>query len=191
MIVIADSGTGNLRSLCNALATIGRPHSVAGTPPLEEPEALILPGVGAFGHAAAALAERGWPAYVRDLASRGTRIVGICLGMQLFFASSEESPGARGLGLVAGTVRRLRGGAKVPHIGWSALRYEGTATGPRHAYFVHSYVCVPDDPRVVEGRARHGEDFAAVVRHGSIVGVQFHPEKSAAGGVAYLAEILS
>jgi imidazole glycerol phosphate synthase glutamine amidotransferase subunit len=153
---------------------------------------LFLPGVGAFGHASAALQERGWYEAIPAFLAQGSRLVGICLGMQLFFDASEESPGARGLGLIAGVVRRLNpGSAKVPHIGWARLESVGArAAVPEWAYFVHSYAAKPEDDACVDAWAVHGEDlFPAVVRSRSVVGVQFHPEKSQGPGIAYLSAL--
>jgi glutamine amidotransferase len=193
MICIVDAGTGNLRSLANGLRQRGLEPMVCAAPPGERPEVLILPGVGAFGHASEELHRLGWTRAIGDFVDSGSRLVGICLGMQLLFGSSEESPRARGLGLLRGTVRRLDPGrAKVPHIGWERLRF---ATQPPTAlpwaYFVHSFVASPEDVGVVEAWASHGgEEFPAVVRAGRTVGVQFHPEKSQGPGLDFLASIV-
>ncbi len=154
---------------------------------------IILPGVGAFGHASRELEARGWFRAIPSFLESGSRLVGICLGMQLLFESSEESPGERGLGLIRGAVRRLdeeRG--KIPHIGWARIRFEVKTSEPLlWAYFVHSYAAVPENPGVVEGWAeRGGGEFPAVVRAGRAVGVQFHPEKSQGPGLAYLASLV-
>ncbi len=193
MICVVDSGSGNLRSLCNGLRAVGLAPRVVLEPPAKAPEVLVLPGVGAFGHAAAALEARGWGEAIPAYLEAGSTLVGICLGMQLLFESSEESPGARGLGLLPGTVRRLDASlSKVPHIGWERLRFKPGKERPLPwAYFVHSYVVVPADPRVVEVWARHGgREFPAAVRSGKVAGVQFHPEKSQGPGLAYLAALM-
>lgn len=161
-------------------------------PPAEPPEVLFLPGVGAFGHAAGALEERGWTSAIPRFLASGSRLVGICLGMQLLFETSEESPGARGLGLLPGAVRRLDPSrAKVPHMGWARLRFVRPEAAPLPwAYFVHSFVAAPQSESCVEAWATHGAgEFPAVVRSGRVVGVQFHPEKSQAPGISFLAAL--
>ncbi len=198
MIAVVDAGSGNLRSLCNALRSRGLEPQVLGTPPAERPEVLVLPGVGAFGHAASQLERLGWDRALRDFVAEGSRLLGICLGMQLLFEASEESPGVRGLGLLAGTVRRLDGArGKVPHIGWERVRFETEAetkagAALAWAYFVHSFAVAPRDPSVVRAWAPHGgHEFPAVVSSGRVTGVQFHPEKSQGPGVDYLTALLS
>jgi len=191
MVTIIDTGTGNLRSLRNALSALGLESRVLQEPPRETSACLVLPGVGAFGHAVGALDERGWRSYLTRAAEAGSRIVGICLGLQLLFERSEESPGAEGLGFIRGTVRRLdASAAKVPHIGWSRLRPSGDEPVPLWAYFVHSYAVRPEEAGVVTAWAGHPEPFPAVVRRGNLAGVQFHPEKSQQPGIAYLKTLL-
>ena len=193
MICVVDAGSGNLRSLCTGLRRTGLEATVAQKPPREIPRVILIPGVGAFGHASRELEARGWFGAIPAFLEAGSRLVGICLGMQLLFQGSEESPGERGLGLIRGAVRRLDGErGKVPHIGWARIRFEaGVASRLPWAYFVHSYAAVPDDPAVVEAWAeRGGGEFPAVVRAGRAVGVQFHPEKSQGPGLDYLAELV-
>ena len=193
MTCIVDAGSGNLRSLANALREVGIAAEVCPHPPAKRPEVLLLPGVGAFGHAAERLCETGWDETLKRFVGEGSRLVGICLGMQLLLDWSEESPGARGLGLIRGSVRRLgTGRAKVPHIAWARLRFEGEPESPLPwAYFVHSFAAEPEDPTTVEAWATHGgREFPAAIRTGGVVGVQFHPEKSQVLGLAYLAALL-
>lgn len=191
---IVDPGSGNLRSLGNALALLGVPFETRAEPPGPAPDVILLPGVGSFGHAMGRLDSSGWASFLSGWARAGGAIVGICLGLQVLFDESEESPGVRGLGLLAGGVRRLSSlKAKVPHMGWSRL--EGAAAGSPEArlewaYFVHSYAVEPVDEASVTAWARHGEVFPAAVRRGRIAGVQFHPEKSHRFGVAYLGDLL-
>lgn len=190
MVWIVDGGTGNLRSLTNALQAVGLEVERRTEPAPGVPRAVVLPGVGAFGHAAGNLRKRGWYPFLRGWVKEGGPLLGICLGMQLFFETSEESPGEEGLGLVAGAVRRLGPRApRLPHVGWAALR--GAAPGTPEsevewAYFVHSYVAEPEDGSVVAAVAEYGESFPAVVRVGGATGVQFHPEKSQRGGLRFL-----
>ncbi|NIP78803.1 MAG: imidazole glycerol phosphate synthase subunit HisH, partial [Gemmatimonadetes bacterium] len=175
-VLLFDYGTGNLHSLRKALELQGARVRV-GTR-LRDEVALVLPGVGAFGAAAERLAPRA--AAIRAAVADGLPVLGICLGMQLLFDASEEGAGD-GLGLVPGTVRRLRA-RRVPHMGWN--RVEGTdpvLAGVRaeRFYFANSYVAEPVEPGDVIGWTRH-EDvrFPAAVRRGAVVGTQFHPEKS-------------
>lgn len=187
-LLLFDYGTGNLHSLRKALELQGATVRVGMD--LDRAEGLVLPGVGAFGAAAERLASRAEP--VRAAAAVGLPVLGICLGMQLLFDASEEGPGA-GLGLVAGTVRRLQA-SRVPHMGWN--RVEGTdplldgVAGERF-YFANSYAADPAEPRDVIGWTTHeGVRFPSVVRRGSVVGTQFHPEKSGAAGLRLLRNFL-
>ena len=193
-ITIFDYGAGNLHSLAKALEFPGAEVRIEADPAraATETDALVLPGVGAFAHAADRLAP-GLDAVREAVVARGLPTLGICLGMQLLFDRSEEGIG-RGLGVIPGVVTRLRA-ARVPQIGWNQL--EGLspeeplfAAAPiETAYFANSYVCRPAarDAGAVTAWATHeGDRFAAAVRRGSAVGVQFHPEKSSAAGVAFV-----
>lgn len=188
-VTIFDYGAGNLHSLAKALAVPGVSVRTEADPvSAVETDLLVLPGVGAFGHAAHCLA----PA--RDLLRRsildGLPCLGICLGMQLLFDASEESEGV-GLGVFQGRVRRLRA-RRVPHIGWNEVRGAGCSVlgvceMPRLAYFANSYICEPEDEPIVTARTEHeGDRFVSAVRRDRVMGVQFHPEKSGAAGVRFL-----
>ncbi len=185
-IRVLDHGAGNLHSIVKALAADGdRVDVVDDALAATRGDLLVLPGVGAFGAAAARLA----PARVtlRAAVADGRALLGVCLGMQLLFDSSEEGPGS-GLGLVAGRVRRLAG-RRVPHMGWNTLEpvVPGDPGIPATAYFAHGYACEPADPAVVSAWCTHEtQRFAAAVRRGRVAGVQFHPEKSGDAGVASL-----
>jgi glutamine amidotransferase len=188
LITLFDYGAGNLHSLAKALETPGA--TVRVEPDARraiETDLLVLPGVGAFAAAAERLApgREAMRAALRD----GLPCVGICLGMQLLFDESEEGGGA-GLGVIPGRVERLRA-RRVPQIGWNVLedaRDPLFARAPLHvAYYANSYVCRPASEDVVIAWSTHEDDrFAAAVRAGNCVGVQFHPEKSSAAGVAFL-----
>ena len=189
-ITLFDYGAGNLHSLAKALAAPGTEIRIEEDPARAvETDALVLPGVGAFAAAAARLA----PAReaVRESVRSGLPTLGICLGMQLLLDGSEEGPG-EGLGLVPGTVRRLRA-RRVPQIGWNEVERDSAseplldAAPVGVAYYANSFVCEPLDPSCVTAWSTHEDDrFAAAVRAGSAVGVQFHPEKSSDAGVRFV-----
>jgi glutamine amidotransferase len=190
-VTIFDYGAGNLHSLAKAVAIDGVEVDIQTDPVAAvSGDILILPGVGAFG----AAAERLGPGrtVMRDAILSGLPTLGICLGMQLFFATSEEAPG-EGLGILNGRVRRL-GATRVPHIGWNDVvptNAPAATEGLRIAYFAHSFVCEPDDTSAVAAWTTHESDrFASMVRVRNAVGVQFHPEKSSAAGVAFVRDFV-
>jgi glutamine amidotransferase len=197
-IVVPDLGLSNLWSAGRALEVLG--HEPV---PTRDPETvaaadfLLLPGVGAFGVAASRLAKTGIGEAIRAAADRGGRVLGICLGMQLLFESSEEGGGSRGLGLLPGNVARLSGDARVPHIGWNRViatergaSLFGNGAGADF-YFVHSFAARPSSEDVVLARCCHGESFPAAVRQGAFLGFQFHPEKSGEAGVRLLGRAIA
>jgi glutamine amidotransferase len=184
MIAIADYGIGNLGSVTKAFRRCGAEVRLTGDPDeLRSTDALVLPGDGAFAATMEEVEGRGLVPLLREAADRGKPLLGICIGMQLLFEESEEHGRHRGLGFLPGRVRRFEGDLPVPHMGWNELHprrphpmLEGLAAGS-YVYFVHSYYCdAPDD--VVIASSDYGREFAAVVGRGSVVGVQFHPEKS-------------
>jgi glutamine amidotransferase len=191
-VTILDYGAGNLHSLAKALD-----DGVSSVRIEEDPmaaldgDALVLPGVGAFGHAADHLrAARG---ALRDAIRDGLPCVGICLGMQLLFDGSEEGEG-EGLGVIEGSVTRLRA-RRVPHIGWTTIEDASDAAFSRApldvAYYANGFACRPSRSEVVRAWSTHEDDrFPAMVREGSAVGVQFHPEKSSRAGVAFLRALI-
>jgi imidazole glycerol-phosphate synthase subunit HisH len=187
-VTIFDYGAGNLHSLAKAIERGGVDVRVETDPVRAvDTDALVLPGVGAFGAAAERLAP-GRTA-MRDAVAHGLPAIGICLGMQLLFDGSDEGDGA-GLGLIAGRVSRLRA-QRVPQIGWNTIddacdSLFDAAPLPI-AYYANSFVCRPEDPSsVIAWSAHEGDRFPAAVRAGTAVGVQFHPEKSSTGGVRLL-----
>lgn len=193
-VTIFDYGAGNLHSLAKALERDGVSVAIEADPVrVLETEVLVLPGVGAFGAACERLAA-GREA-MRDAIRGGLPTIGICLGMQLLFDASDEGAG-EGLGVIPGRVTRLDA-RRVPQIGWNQVIPTGRdslfAAAPLPvAYYANSYVCRPDDTGVVSAWTVHEEDrFAAAVRAGSAVGVQFHPEKSSADGVQFLHAFLN
>lgn len=196
LIAVVDYGMGNRRSVEKALEHVGARARVSRDPEtLLEADGLIVPGVGAFPLAMRNLHELGLVALLRERVAQATPLLGICLGMQLLFERSNELGETEGLGLIPGNVSGLRtGGLRVPHIGWSEVRFErvspltvGLPDGGCPFYHVHSFAARPADCAVVVGTADYGERFATVVAHGSVFGVQFHPEKSSGHGLRMLA----
>ena len=192
-VTIFDYGAGNLHSLAKALERAGEVVSVESDALRAlDTDVLVLPGVGAFGAAVDRLGDG--RIAMRDAIRGGLPTIGICLGMQLLFDGSDEGNGV-GLGVIAGRVTRLDA-QRVPQIGWNEVLDAGRdpvfAAAPLAvAYYANSFVCRPDDERVVTAWTTHeGDRFAAAVRAGSAVGVQFHPEKSSADGVRFLHAVL-
>jgi imidazole glycerol-phosphate synthase subunit HisH len=190
-VALFDYGAGNLHSLKKGLERGGaRVVVTADWSEALSLDALVLPGVGSFGAAVRALA--GHEARVRGALEAGHPCLGICLGMQLLFSESEEGAGA-GIGMVPGRVRRLRA-RTVPQMGWNDVvpADDPLFRGPMTAYYANSFVCEPDDENAVIARSEYeDETFAAAVRTARTWGVQFHPEKSSAGGLRLLADFLA
>lgn len=193
-IAVVDYGMGNRRSVEKALQRVGANTLISRDhDELRSADGLLLPGVGAFPAAMEVIRDLGLDELLRERAASGTPIFGSCMGMQLLFEHSTEHGGAEGLGLLAGEVRQLHcPGLKLPHIGWSEVRF--SAASPLneglgdcvYLYHVHSFVAHPADESVVLARAHYGEHFTAVVAHGNIYGAQSHPEKSSAAGLSLL-----
>ncbi|HEX8983441.1 MAG TPA: imidazole glycerol phosphate synthase subunit HisH [Ktedonobacterales bacterium] len=198
MIVVVDYGAANLLSITRALEAAGASVEVSASPVrIASAQAVVLPGVGAAGAAMNTMRTSGVDMALREAISAGRPLLGICLGMQLLFERLEED-NSPGLGALAGEVRRLRDAPKVPHIGWNSLEWEPSSAPPLArevfaaaapgwpAYFVHSYACVPADPSVAVAWTDYGGPICAAVCRDSMLGVQFHPEKSGQTGVALL-----
>ncbi len=187
MIAICDYGAGNLKSVQKALAHLGQESVITGDPAqILGADKVILPGVGAFKDAMNELEKRELVDVIRRVCQNKTPFLGICLGLQLLFESSEESPGVEGLGILKGKILRIpdEEGLKIPHIGWNSL--ELTNNGrlfcdlPKepYVYFVHSYYLQAEDEKIVTASTTYGAHIHASVESDNIFACQFHPEKS-------------
>ena len=194
MIAIIDYGAGNLQSVEKALRHLGCQCQITADPgELAAAQAAVLPGVGAFGDAMGQLRARGLEEPIRQFVSSGKPFLGICLGLQILFEESEESPGVKGLGLLRGRVLRLpkESGLKIPHIGWNSLAVRkpgglfAGVEGEPYVYFVHSYYLRAEED-VVTATAEYGTTIHAAVEKGNLLACQFHPEKSGQVGLSLL-----
>jgi imidazole glycerol-phosphate synthase subunit HisH len=200
-VAIIDYGMGNRRSVEKALEHVGAHVSVSRDKgALAAADALVLPGVGAFGAAMAALDALELIAPIRAAVAEGRPLLGICLGMQLLFERSSELGENPGLGLLPGEVTLLNPGSpalRIPHIGWNDVsldRPSAVTTGlgeSRAFYHVHSFAARPGDAADVVGTTEYGERFATIVARDNVFGVQFHPEKSSAGGLSLLGNFVN
>jgi glutamine amidotransferase len=194
LILVLDYGMGNLRSVEKALEHVGARAAIGADPDeVRAADGLILPGVGAFPRAMERIRATGLDQLIAERAAAGTPILGICLGLQLLFERSEELGGADGLGLLPGAVTALDApGLKVPHIGWSPVRWERDSRlaagidSETPFYFVHSFAPRPAGEDTL-GTAEYGERFVCAAERDNVFGVQFHPEKSSAAGLRLLA----
>jgi glutamine amidotransferase len=192
-ICILDYGMGNLRSVEKALEHVGATAKIANdAETIRAADGLVLPGVGAFPKAMTNIRQLGLDELIVERRAAGTPLLGICLGLQLLFESSDELAGAEGLGLLPGDVSGLDApGLKVPHIGWSPVRWERQSRlvegieSETPFYFVHSFAPRPE-PDVLLGTTAYGDRFAVAAEAEGVFGVQFHPEKSSAAGLRLL-----
>lgn len=179
-VAVLDHGMGNLRSVQKALEAAGAQAEITDdAATVDAADALCVPGQGIFGRCVENLGASGLDARILAWIAAGRPYLGICLGMQVLFDSSEERGPVSGLGVLRGTVVRLPASVRVPHIGWNTV-------GGDYFYFDHSYAAEPEDPAIVSGWADHGRRWAARIDTGSILGVQFHPEKSGRAGIDLL-----
>ncbi len=188
-VLVLDYGMGNLRSVEKALEHVGARAAIGADPDqVRAADGLILPGVGAFPRAMERIRATGLDELIAERAAAGTPILGICLGLQLLFDRSDELGGAAGLGLLPGPVTALDApGLKVPHIGWSPVRWERDSrlAAGTPFYFVHTFAARPAGDDLL-GSAEYGERFACAAERDNVFGVQFHPEKSSAAGLRLL-----
>lgn len=195
MIAIADYDAGNIKSVEKALQYLGEePVVTRDAELLLSADKVIVPGVGAFGDAMGKMDEYGLISILRTVAGRGTPLLGICLGLQLFFESSEESPGTEGLSLLPGKIVKIpdKEGYKIPHMGWNSIHVssssrllKGIAEGA-YVYFVHSYYLEAECPEDVAATTEYIVKIHAAAERGNVFATQFHPEKSGQTGLKIL-----
>ena len=195
MIALIDYDAGNMKSVEKALQLIGQETEVTRDPQrILGADRVILPGVGSFGDAMENLHRFGLVEVIREVVRRKTPFLGICLGLQLLFEQSQESPGVKGLGILEGEIVRIPAGEglKIPHMGWNSLEYPGRgrlfAGIPENSYvyFVHSYYLRAKDPSIVKAVTRYGVEIHASVEKGNLFACQFHLEKSSDVGLQIL-----
>lgn len=195
MIAIVDYDAGNIKSVEKALQFLGEePIVTREKETLLQADKVIVPGVGAFGDAMEKMHQYGLVEVLREIAGKGTPILGICLGLQLFFESSEETPGVEGLGLLSGKIVRIpdKEGFKIPHMGWNSIRInpasrllKGIEEGA-YVYFVHSYYLQAENEADVAATTDYVVNIHAAAEHDNIFATQFHPEKSGEIGLQIL-----
>lgn len=195
MIAIIDYDAGNIRSVEKALALLGQEAEVTREDEkILNADKVVLPGVGAFGDAMGKLRGYGLDEVIYEVVRRNTPFLGICLGLQLLFEESEESPGVEGLGVLKGKIKRIpkSGGLKIPHMGWNSLEFprEGRLfkglSGEPYVYFVHSYYLKAEDEKIVTAVTEYGTGIHASIESGNVFACQFHPEKSSDVGLKIL-----
>ncbi|TQI65662.1 imidazole glycerol phosphate synthase subunit HisH [Clostridium sp. KNHs216] len=200
MIAVIDYGAGNLQSVVKAFHFIGCDIFVtADKEELKHASAAVLPGVGAFGDAMSCLKKADFVTPVLDFIESGKPFLGICLGLQLLFEGSEETPGISGLGVLKGKIQKIPAetGLKIPHIGWNSLSvkknnglFQNMEPNP-YVYFVHSYYLKAEDPEVVSSTTDYGVAIDASIQRGNLFATQFHPEKSGKTGLQMLKNFVS
>ena len=196
-IAVLDYGIGNLRSAQKALEHVGARAELTSDPSVTRAaDAVVLPGVGAFGACMDALRANGLEGVVHEAVGSGRPFLGICVGMQMLFDASDEDPGARGLGVIPGTVAWVPAGVPRPQMQWNRLTlrvedpmFDGLGENP-WMYFVHSLHGVPADPADVAATVQYGTTLNVAFRRGNVFATQFHPEKSATAGLGLLANFV-
>ncbi len=198
MIAVVDYDAGNVKSVEKAIEKLGAKHILTSDPAeIAKADAVILPGVGNFGDCVSKLKERGLDVALKEYAASGKPFLGICVGLQLLFDESEESPGVKGLGILPGKIKRFPGSAdlKVPQIGWNDIveskgRLLEGINKETYFYFVHSYYLECEDPSIVTSRTEYGITYDSSVEKGNVFATQFHPEKSSDAGLKVLSNFL-
>lgn len=204
MVAIIDYDAGNLKNVMRALGSLGAESMITDDKEkLFSASHVILPGVGSFGDAMGKLSQRGLCEVIREIALSGKPFLGVCLGLQLLFTDSEESPGVKGLDILKGHILRFpsnicaQSGLKVPHMGWNSVAHRPDSRlfngvkDEEYFYFVHSYYLDAEDKNAVAGTCDYGVTFDAAVESGNIFATQFHPEKSSGAGLNLLKNFLT
>ena len=190
MIAIVDYGAGNLRSVANAISKLGyQPKMTSSPSELFDAQAIILPGVGAAADTMKSLRAMKMTGPIQQLIAEGRPFFGVCIGLQLLFAGTEEGGWHECLGVIPGRVRRLPAGLKIPHMGWNQVKqrlshpiFEGIPD-EANFYFVHSYYADPEDKSLVAAETDYGIPMCSVIARGNLIATQFHPEKSGESGL--------
>ena len=199
MIGIIDYDAGNIKSEEKALQYLGQETVVSRDPQvLLKADKVILPGVGSFGDAMENLNKYGLVPVIHEIVEKGTPFLGICLGLQLLFESSEETPGVEGIGILKGKILRIppAEGLKIPHMGWNSLHLQNNGRlfkgipEDTYVYFVHSYYLKADDESIVTGLTNYSTDIHAAVECENVFACQFHPEKSSDVGLKILSNFI-
>jgi len=202
MITVIDYGMGNLRSVSKALESLGAKVKVSESPSdVKNADRLVFPGVGAFSVCMDEVNKRNLQEPIRDFIKSGKPFLGICMGLQLLFESSQEAPGVKGLGVLKGKVAKFTSpNLKVPQIGWNQIDltqkgkesalFKGIENGD-FFYFVHSYFALPEDEDIITSTTNYGVDFCSAINKDNIFATQFHPEKSQAKGLKVLENFLT
>jgi len=195
-VIIVDYALGNLRSVAKALEKVGYVTEVSSDPDkIRNAQALVLPGVGSFRHGMENLKSRGILSALHEAIQTGRPLLGICLGLQLLFAESEEHGIHRGIGIIPGKAKRLPQSLKVPQMGWNRVEISKPEKGSSpfsgipdrsYFYFVHSYYVEPEDKGIIIGKTHYGIEFASAIIYDNIFALQFHPEKSGDLGLKLL-----
>ena len=190
MIAIIDYGAGNLRSVVNAVGSLGyQPKVTSRSSDLVNAQAVILPGVGAAADTMANLQRLGLVSPIQHLIAEGRPFLGVCIGLQILFTGTEEGGWHECLGIIPGRVRKLPSGLKIPHMGWNQVKQRVShpifngIPDEANFYFVHSYYVEPDDESLVAGETEYGIPFCSAITKGNLIATQFHPEKSGQVGL--------
>ena len=193
MIAIIDYGVGNLYSVAKAVAAVGGDVKItSNADDLVRADKIILPGVGAFGDCMKNLVDSGLIPTIREQIDNKKYLLGICVGLQILFDSSEESPGVAGLGIMNGKIKKIHAeNLKIPHMGWNSINFTDSkifagVKNNSYFYFVHSYHAAPDDKNLITATTDYGEKITAAVESENIFATQFHPEKSGDVGLQIL-----
>jgi glutamine amidotransferase len=192
MIAIIDYGAGNLRSVVNAITSLGYQPKITSNPGMVlDAQAVILPGVGAATDTVTSLKRLGLDGPIGQFVAEGRFFLGVCIGLQILFTSTEEGGGQECLGIIPGRVRKLPSGLKIPHMGWNQVKqkiahpvFEGIPD-EANFYFVHSYYVEPDDKSLIAAETDYGIVFCSTIARGNLIATQFHPEKSGEFGLKF------